>query len=233
MARLLSQIATVIRGPIGGIVFTANGSHSIVARARVSPVNPSTAPQTDIRTGFSFANQRWEDMTQAERDGWKDYAQSLVWEGPLGEYKVPGRQTWLANASFLQYLNNSGLATITVLDTPPIVTGFSKFDLIQTQDPAVPGVGFDLNLAQTSGVNMAVLIQVSLGFNPTRERYKGPWANAQTRFLSLPSGVTTNVPITGLVDGQAYFFRVRGVTETVAHRGTSSFIGRHIAATNP
>lgn len=229
MAKLLSQIATVIRGSIGGITFTANASQSIVARARVSPVNPNSAAQTDIRTGFSFANQRWEDMDQAERDGWEDYADSLVWTGPTGEYSVPGRQVFLANASFLQYLNNRELATITVLDTPPATAGFAKFDLIQGVEIGSAGTGFDINLSQTSGVNMAVLVQVSLGFNPTRNRYKGPWAAARTEFLSLPSGVSTPVEIRDCEAGQAYFFRVRGVTETVSHRGTAAFIGREIA----
>jgi hypothetical protein len=233
MAKILSQIATVIRGSIGGITFLANGSQSIVARARVSPVNPNSAAQTDIRTGFSFAQQRWEDMDQAERDGWEDYADSLVWEGPTGSYSVPGRQVWTGNASFLQFLNNSGLATITIFDTPPTVTGFAKFDLIQSADPGAPGTGFDLNLLQTSGDPMDVLINVSLGFNPTRNRYKGPWADAQTRYIQLASGVTVNIPIDGLTEGQAYFFRVRGVTNSAGHRGTAAFIGRHIAATNP
>lgn len=233
MAKILSQIATVIRGSIGGITFLANASQAIVARARVSPVNPSTAAQTDIRTGFSFANQRWQDMDQADRDGWEDYADSLVWTGPTGTYDVPGRQVWLANASFLQFLNNSGLAVIVVIDDPPLVTGFAKFDLVQSVDPGAPGVGFDLNLLQSSGVPMDVLINISLGFNPSRNRFKGPWADAQTRYIQLASGVTVNIPIAPLIDGQAYFFRVRGVTNSAGHRGTAAFIGRHIAATNP
>ncbi|MEE9552650.1 MAG: hypothetical protein V3W18_00015 [candidate division Zixibacteria bacterium] len=233
MAKILSQIATVIRGSIGGITFLANSSQSIVARARVSPVNPSTQAQTDIRTGFSFANQRWQDMDQAERDGWEDYADSLVYTGPTGTYDVPGRQVWLGNASFLQFLNNSGLATITVIDTPPVTTGFAKFDLIQAVDPGVPGVGFDLNLLQSTGDDMDVLINISLGFNPSRNRFKGPWADAQTRYIQLASGVTANIPIEPLVDGLAYFFRIRGVTNSAGHRGTAAFVGRHIAATNP
>lgn len=233
MAKILSQIATVIRGSIGGVTFLANSFQSIVARARVSPVNPSTQAQTDIRTGFSFANQRWQDMDQAERDGWGDYADSLVYTGPTGTYDVPGRQVWIGNASFLQFLNNSGLATITVVDTPPVVAGFAKFDLVQTQDPAVPGTGFDLILAQTSGGAMDVLINISLGFNPSRNRFKGPWADSQTRYIQLADSVSTNIPIDGLVDGQAYFFRIRGVTNPAGHRGTAAFIGRALAATNP
>jgi hypothetical protein len=233
MAKILSQIATVIRGSIGGITFTSNGSQSIVARARVAPVNPNTAPQTDIRTGFSGANQDWEDMTQADRDGWKDYAESLVYEGPLGQYSIPGRQVWISNAAFLGYLNNRGLATITIDDTPPTVTGFSKFNMIVSEDPSAPGTGFDLQLRQQSGTDMHVLVQVSLGFNPTRERFKGPWASANTQYISLASGVTGILNFTGLVDGQAYFYRVRGVTDGPGHRGTAPFIGRHIAATNP
>lgn len=229
----LSQLFTVMSGSIGGVTFTRNSFASIVARARVAPVNPSSAAQTDIRTAFSFATQRWESMDQSERDGWEDYADSLVWEGPTGTYKVPGRLVWLANASFLQYFNNTGLAVIPVIDAPPAVTGFAKFDLINSADPAVPGTGFDINLQQNSGDDMAVLVQISLGFNPTRRRYKGPWADAQTAYVSLPTGPTLNYPITGLVAGQAYFFRVRGVTEDTGHRGTAAFIGRHIAAVNP
>lgn len=229
----LSQLFTVMRGSIGGVTFTANASQSIVARARVSPVNPSTAAQTDIRTAFSFAIQRWESMDQAERDGWQDYAESLVWEGPTGSYDVPGRGVWLANASFLQFLTNSGLAALTIFDTPPAVTGFAKFDLIQSQDPGLPGTGFDLNLLQTTGVAMDVLINISLGFNPTRNRFKGPWADPQTRYVQLASGVTANIAIDELVEGQAYFFRVRGVTNPIGHRGTAAFIGRHIAVLEP
>lgn len=225
----LSHIFSQMHGSVGGITYFNNGSGAIIARARVSPVNPNSAAQTDIRTGFSFANQRWEDMSQVERDGWQDYADSLVWTGPSGEYSVPGRQVWLANASFLQFLNNKELATITVLDTPPATTGFAKFDLIQSVVPGSAGDGFDINLSQTSGVNMSTFIQISLGHNQTRNRFKGPWADARAQYLSLPSGVSTPVEVRDCEVGQAYFFRVRGVTETVSHRGTAAFIGREVA----
>lgn len=231
--RMLSPLISIAAGSVAGLTFFRNQYHQICVRARTAPVNPSTSNQTAVRTAFSFANAGWDSMGSGNRTFWADYATTLVYTGPLGDYHIPGRQVWIGSATFLQFINIQGYDTITIDATAPNSAGFAKFDEITDQDPAVPGTGFDLILSQTTGDNMAVLIDISVGFNPARQRFKGPWAAAQQRYLDLATGVTANVPIDDLTEGQAYFYRIRGVTSDGPHKMTAAFIGRAVAATNP
>ena len=231
MARMLSPIASILRGSIAGLTFSANQWHQIIVRAKTSPVNPATTNQTHIRTAFSAAANEWNLITQTQRDLWDNYADTLVYEGPLGTYNVPGRQVFIGSFSFLKYINNRALDTIVIPSSAPGTPGFGKIDSITSDDPAVPSTGFDVNVSQSMGENMSVIVERSVGFNPSRERFKGPWVTADMKYIDLVSGVTAHTSFIELTEGNAYFFRVRGCTNDTEMLLAVPYIGRHIAAT--
>jgi hypothetical protein len=106
--RMLSQLATVARGSVGGVTFTANQHHAIVCRARVSPVNPMTQRQSQMRAAFGDAQSLYEALSAADKLAWQDYADTLTFEGPLGNYSVTGRSVCLGNLATALYLDDRG-----------------------------------------------------------------------------------------------------------------------------
>ena len=82
----LGSIVTDIRGSIAGVVYFRNGSGA-VARARVKPINPNTAPMQRAKSFFSAAMAIWNGgtMTELQRTAWRTYANSVGWLNKLGE----------------------------------------------------------------------------------------------------------------------------------------------------
>lgn len=233
MARMLSPLASIIRGSVAGLTFTANQFHQIVVRQRTAPVQPGTEPQTIIRSAFSEASQTWRNMTQADRNSWIAYALTAIYTGPVGSYTVPGRSIFMAGFSLATYLELTGFATNTPEDSPPAVTGFAILGAITTFPPAVPGTGFDISIKNPQAEELSVLINLSLAFDETRNFYKGPWDFTSTLGATIPASSTVLVPIAGLVAGKKYFFRVKGVITDGPHRTTTDYFSSAIAATNP
>lgn len=234
MARALSQVYTIIRGSVGGLTYTANQFHQIVVRARTAPVQPGTPPQTLIRSAFNDASITWKLLTPAQRISWANYATTAIFPGPLGDYTVPGRSIMMAGFSLATYLNEGGFAVNTPNGTPPLVTGFAGISNIKSVDPGVPTPsGFDISISNPQAEVLSVLVNISLGFDPSRNFYKGPWDSSLTLGANIPASSSVLIPITDLTLGQKYFFRVKGVITDGPHRITSEFFGNHIAASNP
>ena len=73
-----------IRGSIGGQVFSKNRFGNYI-RARITPVDPKSAGQTFMRTVMAGNAIKWHDaLTQANRDAWEVYANSIVTTNKLG-----------------------------------------------------------------------------------------------------------------------------------------------------
>ena len=230
MARALSQVYTIIRGSVGGLTYLANQFHQIVVRARTAPVNPSTQLQTVIRSSFAAASQAWKNMTQKQRDDWDTYARSAIFTGPLGDYTIPGRSIFMAGFTSASYLENSSLVTNTPVLLPPVQTGFAIIDNITVSDPAGPTeTGFRLSIGNPGPQNVGIIANISLGFDPSRKFYKGPWDTNDTQGLDLTASTTGLIEFLELTAGLRYFFRLKGVEIEAPHRITSEFFGSAIA----
>lgn len=233
MAKALSHLMSIIRGSVGGITYTANQFAQIVLRQRTAPVQPGTPLQTLVKTAFSAASQAWRDMTQLQRDSWDVYAHTCIYTGPTGTYTIPGRSIFMSGYALATYLNSGGYAINVPVLTPPLQTGFAVLGDIKTLDPAVPGVGFDLSIVNPNPSELSCLLSLSLGFDQSRNFYKGPWDDTMTAGVSIPASSSVLVPYTGLEDGLKYFLRLKGVITNGPHRTTSEFFTAAIAATNP
>jgi len=69
MARILGFINGVLRGKLGGQVFSANASGEYV-RQYVKPVNPNTQAQATARGGFSTALSAWHSLDASTKTAW-------------------------------------------------------------------------------------------------------------------------------------------------------------------
>lgn len=65
-------------GKMQGTVF-AKGRSGAVARVRVKPINPNTNKQVSQRSKLSTRSSAWRSLTEAQRAGWNEAANSGQW----------------------------------------------------------------------------------------------------------------------------------------------------------
>lgn len=232
MARGLSLVWSILRGSTGGLTYFSNQYHQIVVRARTAPVQPNTGLQTAIRSAMSGASIRWKDiLTPILRSAWDLYAQTCEYSGPVGPYKVPGRQLYIAGRGMSDFmLVQSGLAVLPS-DVVPSEPGFYVLDNVHSVDPTVPATGFDIEVNNYGSHAIAIMAQVSAPYNPTRNRFKGPWDTSKNKYQLLATSTAGTLAFTGLILGMAYFWRVRAIVNDGGNAITTEWFGRHIAAT--
>lgn len=234
MAKFLSQVYSTIRGSVGGVTYTANQFQALIARARVSPVNPNTTLQSGIRSAFSGAQTLYAALSLTQRQAWDDYASSLVFTGPTGTYTVPGRQVCIGNVATALYLKAQGLSLGTPDATPPTILGFLDIDDVSvgTFGTAMEtGIAVDATYSGTEDI--VIYAKRSQAFEQTRNNFKGPFRAYTLAGTSLTPPSTANLPFNGLTVDLAYFTETRAITENPPHRLSAKFYLRHTAVTNP
>lgn len=230
MARMLSQIATVIRGSVGGITYTANQFHAIIMRARVSPVQPNTTAQQLARLALSTAQGTWLTLTQVVRDAWETYSRNLFRSGPVGTYTVPGRQSFIAGRALQNYVNDRGLA-VPNFDTsaPPVFGGFYLPERIVTALPPALQTGVAISYTSEALVDALVMVQIAGPFPETVRRYKGPWNTGQEQAQIVVMATSALISFDGLTVGDIFFMRVSSVADAASPRSAAPVILRMAA----
>jgi len=231
MARMLSPLASILRGSIAGLTFLSNQYHQIVVRQKTAPVNPKTTNQEIMRIAFANASTAWRSLTDGQRKDWEDYAKSVVYPGPLGDYSPTGRNIFMANLGLVYYINSRALDVIVVSLAAPLVDGVPSWAAISIAAPTVPGTGFSVHLGNTCGFAMNYFITHSIPFDPTRNRWKGPWDSESAVSDEVADQAVADVDFLNLTLDRVYFVRVRGVTVEGGHRSSFEVILRAVAET--
>ncbi len=232
MAKFLSQIYTVIRGSVGGITYTANQFAGLIARAKTAPVNPNTSKQTAIRSAFANASTLWVQLSQIERDLWNDYADTLVYQGPLGSYSVPGRLVFIGNLATAQFLNDEIGQPAVVLTTPPPTGGFLNVGGVLPEDySGVAATGIQLRYQNDEAVGIVGYVERSFAFNGARNRFKGPFLSDTLVGETIIAGAAGSISFIGLVEAAIYFTRPRFISAAAPFKMSAPSFLRHIANT--
>lgn len=232
--RFLSSPWSIARGSIGGTTYLANQFHALIARQRVSPVQPNTPSQALVKSALSFAAQQWKGLTLLDRNLWDAYAQTVVFQGPLGPYSVPGRQLFIGGLAFVNLINGSGIDTIVVDTSAPLLAGRLNLGNVVPGTFTTPAdTGVAVNFDNPTSSDYVVVVQRSIGFDPSRIRYKGPFLPATAQAISLPGPATGLAEFGGLVAGANYFIHVRAVVENEPARYSERYIVLATAVTNP
>lgn len=231
MAKFKSLIFSEIRGKLGGLVFTANQFQSLIVRQFVSPVNPNTTNQTAIRSAFSGAVALWSTITDAVREDWEQYAATLTFEGPLGQYNVPGRSVFIANIGLALYLKARD-GTPAVVDTAaPIIPGFLNIENVGISTYIGPGTGIAYSYTNATGADALAVSTISIKFGPPRRRFKGPFLSDTLVVNALPDATSVIEERDPLVVDGIYFVRIRFISALAPFRISSPFFLRTIAIT--
>lgn len=229
--RMSSQIAVIARGSVGGDTFTANQYHQIVVRARTAPVQPGTLMQTKIKAAFGTASTEWDALTPAQRTAWDDYADTCVFHGPLGAYKIPGRQIFLSNVGTSLYWTDRAVPGQSVITAAPELAGFASIQNLNVEILPSPGIGYAITGRNNNIHNITVVAMNSIPFNHARNRYKGPFKSDIIWSASVAPANEFEIELTPLVDDRRYFASVRAMTLEDAHRMTPLFYVNAISTT--
>jgi hypothetical protein len=92
MAKIILQGASEKRGSEGGVVYSRN-RFGAYTRPRVSPVQPRTDYQLDMRAKLQTVSAAWRSLTAAQRAAWNELAQQVILTDSLGTpYHPTGHQ---------------------------------------------------------------------------------------------------------------------------------------------
>lgn len=232
MARLLSLIASNIRGSVGGLTYFSGPYHQIQMRSRTAPVQPNTNYQASIKSFFGSAVAAWEALDQDDRDGWAQYAQTVTLQGPLGSYQPSGRDLAIGSFTGMSYnrVHATGDVPVSIdMDPPEIAGQLAMTDVVVTA-PADPGTGNTITFGNT-GNSESIIYFASKSFVQSDSRffYKGPFrANTLKSDLVL-DGETGSVTFTQAPEGSVYFVRVRAFSAASPFRMSPPIILRCVS----
>lgn len=163
-----SPLVNDLRGSVGGVTFGRN-SAGMFARAKVTPVNPDTPRQIDIRGKFAIATIAWRStLNQTQRDAWNLLGTTTTFKNALGDDFNPSGIQLFIRSSVLSQLVASAVPL-----TPPAtaivpVGEFTIAHLIAT--------GIELTLRPDPDLNDPRIIQsISGPLSKGISFFKGPF----------------------------------------------------------
>ena len=167
----MTAIVADIRNKLNGSVFSKN-RYGAYVRTKVTPVNPQTTAQQNVRARLATNAQAWRGLTEAQRQSWIDAAPLFPFTDIFGNSKTLSGSTLyvklnnnlagllipaLANAPApvaipqLEIYGLTATAAVQSLSfsflTAPVPAGL--FMVIQTTGNVTPGKSFVKNLYRT------------------------------------------------------------------------------------
>lgn len=242
MAIIVSHVASIIRGSIAGITYTANQYHPIIGRQRVAPAKFPTPNQTAFRGAFEQAALAWAMLSAANREAWNNYAQTVEYSKATGTYYTTGRNVFLGARSLINYFNIRDAAGLGLVDDAPTDPGRYAIAGIVVNDAGGPnpGTGFSLTINNFGSKPLHYGINLSIPFNPTRYAFKGPYDSSIALDGQIAASASTVVTINlgAGYDGKRVFWQVFGVTgkaapSTEPHQFITDHFGSSLPQTLP
>jgi len=89
-----------MRNKLNGSVFSKN-RYGAYVRTKVTPVNPQTTAQQNVRNRLATNAQAWRDLTETQRQGWIDAAPNFPVTDIFGNAKI------LSGSALYTSLNNN------------------------------------------------------------------------------------------------------------------------------
>jgi len=214
MAKIVSHIASSIRGSIAGITYLTTPSGAIIARQRVIPVNPNTSAQAKIRSALGGAAFQWTTLTDAQRKAWNDAAGTTSYLlGRAISTPGDGRALFVATGSFVKYLYAQGILDTSFDGVAPNTTGVPPLQVINIAYGGAAGTtGMSVKLVnEHESRDMRCLIWKGVQVNASRGYYDGPWDSADIGIEEVGAGSTSAVNIAytqNPLEGQKLFLRI-------------------------
>ena len=149
-----SALVSDMRNKLNGSVLSKNRYGSYV-RNKVTPVNPQTQYQQEVRQRLGSLSQTWRTLSTRQRNGWSELAKSTPFTDIFGDTKhLDGKAFFIKLNSNLLSIGQATISSAPVLgEIPPLaldsVIASTENDLSVTIDPAVVPAGFTLKVFST------------------------------------------------------------------------------------
>ncbi|HMS55781.1 MAG TPA: hypothetical protein PKA27_10305 [Fimbriimonadaceae bacterium] len=191
MKSRLSMAFEVLSGADGNVV-ARNTRNGVVLTPRVTPKNPKTLAQRNVRGYLTKAAKTFEGLDSAQNAAWNLYADTLTYTDPVSgkSYHPHAINVFVQLATKFLQLNPTG----TIPVTPP-ASDFAGDTIVLTADSESAGtITFTANAANAAGVTTELLVQPLANQNRTPNANGYKHAGWKT-FTSGSLTATVNVPV--------------------------------------
>jgi hypothetical protein len=225
---LMTAIVADIRNKLNGSVFSKNRYGSYI-RTKVTPVNPQTTAQQNVRNRLATNSQAWRGLTESQRNGWITAASSFPTTDIFGNPKILS-----GNALYVSLNNNLaviGAALITDAPSPVSIPALSIVSL--TAD--ISSSTFDIDFLQSpipAGVAMVVEAtpQVGPGISFVKNLYRNVNSFAAATNSPIDLFADYVAKFGALTLGQKVFVRCFYVSTVTGQAGIAVSAGTVIVA---
>lgn len=170
MARIKwGMFVTDGRGKVGGHVLTKTRSGATV-RTKVTPSNPKTSFQGEVRAIFGSVSKAWTTLTEAQRLTWINATAEFQKTNVFGDqYKPSGKNLFTALNSNLLNVNAALLGSAPeVLETPYI----SVFTVAVSQ--ALGQISLDFRASDVAN-NFTMVLEATAPLSPGKYNFSGQY----------------------------------------------------------
>lgn len=228
--KILSPLFTLGRGSIAGLNLTGNASHRNVMRGKPVGTQPHSTNQSLLRSCFAFSSTQWRNRSAAIKQGWQDYADTLTFNTPFSQNRLPARTVFISNMTLAKYYYVRGALNNNPLTNPPAIPGFVTINILRISTPPTAGVGFKVQGGNFNGQNICVVVQISPAQNSARNSYSGQYKSDTLYSAEVANGNNFIISINGLTAGKKYFCRIKACTTVDEIRISGNYFMSIVAA---
>lgn len=214
------------RGKIGGHVFAKNRSGNY-KRVKVTPVNPQTSFQQDVRNRLSTYSSNWAGLTEAQRDAFDGAVDRFAKTDIFGDLRNPTGKNLYTRLNI--NLDEIGGTAITAPPaTLPVVEG--KITAVN----AAAGLGTLTIDFENENANMTYIVSATPQISPGKNYVKNLYRDIAVVTSAAIDGYNLAAEYTArfgaLVEGQKMFVKVTAVRTTTGLKGVGSQASAIVAA---
>lgn len=219
MAKILfGDGITDARGKVGGSVYTKN-RYGAVRRRKVTPSNPRSSAQTNVRALFSALTKAFRSLTAAEIAAWNSAVQNFKGTNIFKQSKV-----LTGHALYMKLNRNLDSIATAHISTPPLPSAVgtnSIASVLSDTGGAAMSVTLDAVVAAGTALIVEATPGMSAGKQPSRNQFRqlGVFAAAHAAALDVKAlyvAVFGSQPAVGTKVG----FRVKNVSSTTGEATT-------------
>lgn len=168
------------RNKIGGHVLSKNRAGSYM-RTKVTPVNPQTVAQSDVRSALTYLSQSWRGLSESQRAAWNGAVENFKRTDIFGDIKTPSGLN-LYNRLNLN-LNAGGASYITAPPAPSTTESLTALSAAAD----VSSTSFDVTFAPSPvPANYKLIIEATPQVSPGKSFLKNAY-----RILQVENAAAT------------------------------------------
>jgi hypothetical protein len=196
-------------GKIGGHVASKNRGGAYL-RTKVTPTNPSTPKQNEVRALLGSLSAQWSQLTESERLAWNNAVKDFATTDIFGDIKNPSGINLFVKIN--ANLASVGEGVITQVPQKQEVL-FAPIDAViyDVSTPADSTIDFNTGLLDGETLLISATPKVSNGTSFVKNLYR----NISWEIIAagaVPYGVAYNAKFGALVAGDVFFISVVVVT---------------------